>query len=87
MSLITRRNFALMAAFSGLKRVLVNESPEAHAAPLPQAKGPRPTHVRNRRLFDLQGGIVRLDTWERGHLHECRDCQDVLYVFMTQPKA
>jgi hypothetical protein len=73
MSPITRRNFALLAAFSSLKSVLNNGST------------PKRIHIKNRRLFDLQDGSLRLEKWERHHLHECQDCQNVLYVFMTQP--
>jgi hypothetical protein len=42
-------------------------------------------HIENRRLFDLAAGRSRLQEWEEGHLHECRVCQSVLYVFVNQP--
>ena len=87
MSSITRRNFALLAAFSSLKAVLNSGSEQAHAAPASKAKTPRGIHIKNRRLFDLQDGTLQLEKWERQHLHVCQVCQDVLYVFMTQPNA
>jgi hypothetical protein len=43
------------------------------------------SHVENRRLFDLAFGRVKLEDWEQNHLHSCKVCQGVLYVFVHQP--
>ncbi len=45
------------------------------------------THIENRRLFNLAAGILRLDTWEEEHLHGCKVCQGVLFVFLAQPAS
>jgi hypothetical protein len=87
MGLISRRNFAIVAALRMLQHILDCPSAQAHAAPASKAKSPKRTHIKNRRLFDLQDGTVQLEKWEKQHLHECRDCQDVLYVFMMQPNS
>jgi hypothetical protein len=41
-------------------------------------------HIENRRLFDAAFGVVRLETRERLHVHECRVCQGVFYLFVIQ---
>src|SRR5437879_6050542 len=52
---------------------------KAESAPAPEA------HVENRRLFDLVLGRLKLEQSEQSHLHGCRVCQGVLYVFIHQP--
>ena len=42
-------------------------------------------HIENRRLFDLVFGRLKLEHWEQDHLHGCRVCQGILYVFIHQP--
>ena len=42
-------------------------------------------HIENRRLFDLALGRLKLEQWEQDHLHGCKVCQGVLYVFIHQP--
>jgi hypothetical protein len=42
-------------------------------------------HVENRRLLDVAFGRLTLEDWEQNHLHGCRVCQGVLYVFIQQP--
>ena len=42
-------------------------------------------HIENRRLFALAFGKCKLDDWELNHLHGCKVCQGVLYVFVHQP--
>ncbi|HYR84811.1 MAG TPA: hypothetical protein VE422_12095 [Terriglobia bacterium] len=44
-----------------------------------------PIHIENRRLFQAAGGTIRLEDWEREHLHTCEVCQGVFYVFINQP--
>jgi hypothetical protein len=44
------------------------------------------SHVENRRLFDAAYGVVKLENWERFHVHECRVCQGVFYLFVIQEK-
>ena len=44
-----------------------------------------PLHIENRRLFNLAAGRFKAEEWESRHLHECRVCQGVLYVFANQP--
>jgi hypothetical protein len=41
-------------------------------------------HIENRRLFNAAYGMVRLDAWERLHVHECHVCQGVFYLFVIQ---
>ena len=43
------------------------------------------THIENRRLFEAAAGSLRLQEWERSHLHACKVCQGVFYVFISQP--
>ena len=56
---------------------LTGKKPEP--APAPE------THIENRRLFDLAFGRRKLEDWEQNHLHICKVCQGVLYVFVHQP--
>ncbi len=42
-------------------------------------------HIENRRLQDLAGGRIRAEEWEQEHLHACRICSRVLYIYVTQP--
>jgi hypothetical protein len=42
------------------------------------------SHIENCRLFDLAAGRLRLAEWEQNHLHRCKVCQGVLYVFVIQ---
>jgi len=56
---------------------LIGKKPES--APRPEL------HVENRRLFDLVFGRLKLNQWEQNHLHGCKVCQGVLYVFIHQP--
>jgi hypothetical protein len=62
---------------------------EPTAVPAPETKkadsNPAELHVENRRLVDLASGRVKLDGWEEHHLHTCKLCQGVLYVFINQP--
>src|SRR5260370_640393 len=44
-------------------------------------------HIENRRLFNLAFGQLKLEEWEQEHLHGCKVCQGVLYVFVQQPKS
>jgi hypothetical protein len=41
-------------------------------------------HIKNRCLFDLASGRLKLERWEEDHLHGCHACQAVLYVFVSQ---
>jgi hypothetical protein len=41
-------------------------------------------HIENRHLFDLAVGRLKLEEWEQRHLHGCKVCQGVLYVFVHQ---
>jgi hypothetical protein len=43
------------------------------------------THIENRRLFNVASGGLKLNEWEQVHLHRCRVCKGVLYVFVNQP--
>jgi hypothetical protein len=43
-------------------------------------------HIENRRLLDAAYGVVKLENWERFHVHECRVCQGVFYLFVIQEK-
>ena len=45
----------------------------------------RELHIENRRLFDLVFGRLKLEQWEQNHLHGCKVCQGMLYVFIQQP--
>ena len=45
----------------------------------------RTDHIENRRLFEMASGGVKLEVWELQHLHVCKICQGVLYVFVNQP--
>ena len=42
-------------------------------------------HVGNRRLFNVAAGKLILEGWEINHLHECKVCQAVLQVLISQP--
>jgi hypothetical protein len=42
------------------------------------------THVENRRLFESSAGTIKLENWERQHLHVCQVCQGVFFVFISQ---
>jgi len=42
------------------------------------------THIENRRLFRAAFGWLKLEKWEQDHLHECKICQGVIYVFVNQ---
>ena len=44
-------------------------------------------HVENRRLFDLAVGRLRLEKWEKDHVHTCQVCQGVLYLFVNLSTA
>jgi len=33
----------------------------------------------------LAGGRIKAEEWEQDHLHGCRVCQSVLYVYLNQP--
>jgi hypothetical protein len=46
-----------------------------------------PTHIENRRLFEAAAGTLKLEEWEREHLHQCEVCQGVFYVFVNQPST
>ncbi len=46
---------------------------------------PIDVHIENRRLFNLAFGRITMEEWELSHLHVCRVCQGVLYVFVHQP--
>lgn len=37
--------------------------------------------------FEAAMGTIKLEEWERQHLHECDVCQGVFYVFVSQPTA
>jgi hypothetical protein len=41
-------------------------------------------HIDNVRLFNAAAGSVRLEDYERKHLHSCGVCQGVFYVFVSQ---
>ena len=41
-------------------------------------------HIRNRRLFNFAAGSTVLAEWERQHLHECEDCQEMAFVLIRQ---
>jgi len=41
-------------------------------------------HIENRRLADAAVGRIRLADLEHEHLHTCRVCQGVLYLFVRQ---
>jgi hypothetical protein len=41
-------------------------------------------HIENRRLFDAARGRLRLGDWEHEHVHECRICEGVLCVMVSQ---
>jgi len=43
------------------------------------------TRIENRRLFDSAFGHLKLGKWEQDHVHGCKVCQGVLYVFVHQP--
>jgi len=43
------------------------------------------THIENRRLLEAATGTVKLEDWERQHLHQCEVCQGVFCVFLRQP--
>lgn len=45
---------------------------------------PTTIHVENRRLFEMAAGTAKLEAWEQNHLHTCRVCQGVLFVFINQ---
>jgi len=45
------------------------------------------SHIENRRLLDAALGIVRLESWERVHIHECHVCQGVFHLFVIQEKG
>jgi hypothetical protein len=44
-------------------------------------------HIENSRLFNVALGRLKLEEWEQQHLHGCRVCQGVLYVFVQQPAS
>jgi hypothetical protein len=44
-------------------------------------------HIKNLRLFNLVFGRLKLEEWERSHIHTCEVCQGVLYVLVQQPHA
>jgi len=56
---------------------LTGKKPEPDPAP--------EMHIENRRLFELSFGRRRLEEWEQNHLHACKVCQGVLYVFVHKP--
>ena len=41
-------------------------------------------HIENRRLFDVAFGRLKLEQGEQYHLHVCKVCQGVVYVFSLQ---
>ena len=46
-------------------------------------------HIEPQRLFDLsqtdtQGLRFQLETWEKEHLRECDECQQLLQIFARQ---
>jgi hypothetical protein len=45
------------------------------------------SHIENRRLLDAASGTVRLESWERIHIHECHVCQGVLYLFIIEDRS
>jgi hypothetical protein len=49
----------------------------------PDEKPGIPVHVENRRLFATAAGTLKLNDWERHHLHDCGVCQAVLSVFIS----
>ena len=51
----------------------------------PQSDPPLEGHIENRRLIDVAFGRLKLAEWEQNHLHGCKVCQGVLYVFIHQP--
>ncbi len=51
----------------------------------PEHDGAVETHVENRRLFNAASGGLKLNEWEQVHLHRCKVCKGVLYVFVNQP--
>jgi hypothetical protein len=57
---MTRREFAGLLAFA-----------------LPAAVNNQRTirHIGNRRLLDFTAGAIKLDDWEREHVHRCGMCQ------------
>ena len=73
MKSITRRQFAAL-----LTAGLATEKVFASSASV---------HIQNHRLVNMQGGGIKLEKWERQHLHQCEECQELLYVFVTQPNV
>jgi hypothetical protein len=39
-------------------------------------------HIADRRLFEMAAGSLRLQKWEQQHLHECEQCQTILFVLV-----
>ncbi len=37
-------------------------------------------HIGNRRLFNFTAGAIKLEGWEREHLHRCEGCQKTVYA-------
>jgi len=64
---------------------LIDEKITRLTAKKPESDPGPEMHIENRRLFDLAFGRRKLEEWEQNHLHACRVCQGVLYVFVHQP--
>ena len=63
-------------------KAVIEECPainESEGGPLPKE------HVENRRLLGFAAGRLRLNEWEGEHLRECRVCQAIVHVFLSQP--
>ena len=56
---------------------LVRKNPQSDTAP----EG----HIENRHLLHVAFGRLKLAEWEQNHLHGCKVCQGLLYVFIHQP--
>jgi len=68
-------------------RPVVNDWSIGQPARKPAIDSALDAHIENRHLLDLAGGRLRLEDWQQNHLHRCKVCQGVLYVFVHQPKT
>ena len=73
MTVITGRRFAavLTAGWTNAKGVAAATS----------------KHVQNCRLAQMAHEIMNLEQWERRHLDDCAECQEMHYIYLTQPKG
>ena len=72
---MTRRDFAGLLAFMLLGEVHNERTLRASDTKFEH-------HLQNRRLFNFAAGAIKLDNWERKHVHDCGICQTTARAFI-----